>query len=852
MRHVVKLGPLQFGQDSAHAYVAFGQDGLDMVLEGSDDEGIAALRRKCGAIPLVTEPALAKVAAAHGLKVAELPPPMVALKASLAVIVTHGPWLDAVHPTLVIELIEAAAAFEFAAPWKGGGLDGPLTIRLDTGRTYEGLVVGASGEEVGLALYHQAGSVARVQAFIAAGRPEAAVELPSTTLFLTTESAFCVAAVHAMVKAKRAPLVVHVTPRGPTAARSDDVAAVIAALRAVTALAAGRPPRGECREPAHRVVAQAARATGTPAIARTSYANVGRNEPCPCGSGKKYKRCHLAEAEAAAAPPPAPSAPRAPHHERDERLSAQIISYGAQRFGDDVLERHLTASLGTAAPGSLDQLLTPWLAYVLQVEGEPLGAHFLRARGAGLSAADRRWIERQLATPLGVWEVLRVEPGRGVDVVELLTGARCFVHEVKASALLAPRDAVLGRVVVDEVAVFCGIHEVPFDPTNADAVVARFQEAPSGDAATRLLALWKDQVAAMRRRSATPVKITNTDGHEALVVEDRFGLSRENLEPVFARLAALEDVHVIERDRTGARLTFTRVGNAQHAQWANTVIGSARLTPTRLTLEANSAERADALTARVRDALGDLATWKKRTRTPLPELHGGEAMSIDSQLVTTPAAAAMEDAYREWLDQPIPILDGRTPRQAVADTAGRHRVHVLLKQQEHQHARRPIAGFEPARSRLELGLDELGQPLGDLDHDLVRAFGAGRKLSETVLDFARPMLDVVGARRDVDDLRAALGFAIAVWNAAVDAATTSEVPTLGADLDAPPWSEWREPLLTRKRARFAHDRRLVGYWHVGRDRDQFDVQMETRVPPELVARLDASPIARALIGGGGR
>ena len=22
------------------------------------------------------------------------------------------------------------------------------------------------------------------------------------------------------------------------------------------------------------------------------FANVGRNDPCPCGSGKKYKKCH--------------------------------------------------------------------------------------------------------------------------------------------------------------------------------------------------------------------------------------------------------------------------------------------------------------------------------------------------------------------------------------------------------------------------------------------------------------------------------------------------------------------------------------------------------------------------------
>ena len=32
---------------------------------------------------------------------------------------------------------------------------------------------------------------------------------------------------------------------------------------------------------------------------------IGRNEPCPCGSGKKYKKCCLAKDEAArfAAPP---------------------------------------------------------------------------------------------------------------------------------------------------------------------------------------------------------------------------------------------------------------------------------------------------------------------------------------------------------------------------------------------------------------------------------------------------------------------------------------------------------------------------------------------------------------------
>ena len=40
------------------------------------------------------------------------------------------------------------------------------------------------------------------------------------------------------------------------------------------------------------------------AEARARLAGTGRNDPCPCGSGKKYKKCHLAADEGASAPPP--------------------------------------------------------------------------------------------------------------------------------------------------------------------------------------------------------------------------------------------------------------------------------------------------------------------------------------------------------------------------------------------------------------------------------------------------------------------------------------------------------------------------------------------------------------------
>src|SRR5881628_2569042 len=49
-------------------------------------------------------------------------------------------------------------------------------------------------------------------------------------------------------------------------------------------------------EPAPAAQRAAARGAPEPAFARNPYAGVGRNDPCPCGSGKKFKKCHGAAA----------------------------------------------------------------------------------------------------------------------------------------------------------------------------------------------------------------------------------------------------------------------------------------------------------------------------------------------------------------------------------------------------------------------------------------------------------------------------------------------------------------------------------------------------------------------------
>jgi hypothetical protein len=63
------------------------------------------------------------------------------------------------------------------------------------------------------------------------------------------------------------------------------------------------------------------------------------------------------------------------------------------------------------------------------------------------------------------------------------------------------------------------------------------------------------------------------------------------------------------------------------------------------------------------------------------------------------------DRYADFLDEPIPALDGKTPREAAKLAAMRSRLDDLLRGHEHSVARQIGAGvIDFAAMRLTLGL----------------------------------------------------------------------------------------------------------------------------------------------------
>ena len=447
---------------------------------------------------------------------------------------------------------------------------------------------------------------------------------------------------------------------------------------------------------------------------------VGRNKPCPCGSGKKYKKCCLAEDRAATISDRAPST----LHELDQRLVEQMMRHAQRRFGDQWLAK---AAKDFDDPELAVQLLGPWAVYNFLVDGKPIVDWYIEDRGRYLSGTELGWLSAQQASWLSIWEVLAVTPGHSITLRDLLTSEERTVQEVSGSKGVVSRDAILGRVVDHEgISVLGGIHPRPLPPVEAaEAVrrvrgrlrrkraipVDRLQDEKVG---RYMIARWEDAVEDLDHRRSVPPRLQNTDGDDMLFTVDHLEFDPHVQKEVKKQLAALEGVEPPETDDPDQVYVFTRPGNPMHRGWENTLIGRATITDGKLRLETNSIKRADALRERIEGQCGELLHHRARDHSdPLAQMDNPDRQrDLDSESDKLPPEEASrlilemkKRHYAEWTDQPLPALGHKTPQEAVRTKAGREQVDLLLKDIENHEARLPAGQrFDFSGLRGDLGL----------------------------------------------------------------------------------------------------------------------------------------------------
>lgn len=164
----------------------------------------------------------------------------------------------------------------------------------------------------------------------------------------------------------------------------------------------------------------------------------GRNEPCWCGSGRKYKQCHRDQ------PPLVPLAERVPW------LEHKAVLYVGRRGGAlDVLVDSLADLLAgsDAAPEAMFD--DPLLADVALVEGGWL-ARFVTERGPLLPPDEAELAAAWAAVPRRVYEVIGIGYGTGVTVRELGAGGDGIrVADQAVAASVTAGELLCARVVDD-------------------------------------------------------------------------------------------------------------------------------------------------------------------------------------------------------------------------------------------------------------------------------------------------------------------------------------------------------------------------------------------------------------------
>ena len=209
-----------------------------------------------------------------------------------------------------------------------------------------------------------------------------------------------------------------------------------------------------------------------------------RNAPCPCGSGRKYKKCH-----GAAVPPEAAALPADARAEwvrgdavlsRQQRVGRELLDWAERKLGAAWVDAALDA-WGVNEEEDIDEgladLFTAWslFNYTPPTLSAPIAAAWLDdAVGRKADPDTRALVSAALSPALGFWQVETVEAGVGTTITDRIADTTCFVHEPDLTHDLAHGDFILAYVTaIEGIHVFSGFHADPLLSIDGKALLAR-------------------------------------------------------------------------------------------------------------------------------------------------------------------------------------------------------------------------------------------------------------------------------------------------------------------------------------------------------------------------------------------
>ena len=447
----------------------------------------------------------------------------------------------------------------------------------------------------------------------------------------------------------------------------------------------------------------------------------GRNQPCPCGSGRPFADC-CGRSVASAGVSIRDSALTKllafafhPAFDSDHSIAEFLFWGNLIREGTTPELRWLLESEDATIK------YNSWFLFDWEIESAATVAQiFLQEEHANLSPAERQFMRRLCDAHLRLYEVECVERGLGVHLLDLWTSDRSFVIEREATDRIVTWDLLGARVSPDGTGgnVFeGGLYVYPADVK--DAIIRHFRrlqrrhhrKQPFDTLSTFFRRhgavfhhLWLQLVA-----FPDPPQLVTADGDPFVFCRSVF--ETDQPEALRAELAARADMRVMP----DGQLSWREPGQDGQRE-----LGSWGIQGNRIVLETTSQERASRGRAWLESLFGDRVRYRATALEALEQTMNElrtqpprrSPLALDMPDESAGAVRELFDRhYRSWIDRPVPALGNRSPRAAARASLWRPKLMDLLKQLENAAERAARSGrpdYDFGWIWTELGLSRPG------------------------------------------------------------------------------------------------------------------------------------------------
>ena len=394
-------------------------------------------------------------------------------------------------------------------------------------------------------------------------------------------------------------------------------------------------------------------------------------------------------------------------HDLDGRLEKRLLRF-SESHPDQKWMKALPVIMARDSGGLA--LIAKWVLYNLPAKGGAFAERYVDANGDLLSPGARDWVRAQSRAWLSIWEVREIEAGKRMILRDLLSGEEREVLEKGATQTLSVNQAILARVADwQDFSLLCGCHQSPLPPLEADAVVRAVQKklkrkknaTPDMLREVKIgrlmIELWSEAVSEHDIALQTPPRLVNAGGEELLFTSDYFEFAGKDRKKIEKALNEIPEFLPPEEDDPDKSWDIFEEPFKETPEFGARVLGRICFERGMLKLETNSMRRADEFRGRLESTLGKMVKHRIREhqdpialmkeakeakeakeRGPGGNAGGKPPPEESARLIR----AFKEKHYESWIDESIPALDGKTPRQMARTKSGKSRVALLIQDME--------------------------------------------------------------------------------------------------------------------------------------------------------------------------